>query len=312
MMKFLAVLILAVVVGASLVLGQTVGTQRTLVVIPTTTDVEVKAGDSTNNAMRVNCVTGCGGAGGTSQADESAFTEGTTSFTPAGGVLNDTIVSDPAEDQAAAFRITAKRALHSNLRNVSGTEIASATAAPAGTELGLIVRNIPSGTQTISGTVTANAGTGNFSVVGTGSDNTANSTAKLPVIAAKANSADETWTSGNMAPLSVDAAGYLRTFEKNPCGESIFSQAIAAVPTTEAAPTAVTTCVVSGTFSNNDTVNRTVSFKDNNTTPLIIANAITILPNTTITIPFNSVLFTSGVRWVASGANVNGAFWGWQ
>ena len=36
---------------------------------------------------------------------------------------------------------------------------------PTGTEYGLIVRNIPSGTQTISGTVTANAGTGNFTVV---------------------------------------------------------------------------------------------------------------------------------------------------
>jgi hypothetical protein len=36
---------------------------------------------------------------------------------------------------------------------------------PAGTEYGLVVRNIPSGTQTISGTVTANAGTGNFTVV---------------------------------------------------------------------------------------------------------------------------------------------------
>ena len=64
-----------------------------------------------------------GGSGGTAQADESAFTEGTTTMTPIGGVLNDTIVSDPTEDQAAAVRITAKRALHVNLRNVAGTEI---------------------------------------------------------------------------------------------------------------------------------------------------------------------------------------------
>ena len=39
----------------------------------------------------------------------------------------------------------------------------SSTTTPAGTEQGLIVRNIPSGTQAVSGTVTANAGTGNFS-----------------------------------------------------------------------------------------------------------------------------------------------------
>lgn len=41
---------------------------------------------------------------------------------------------------------------------------AALNSAPAGTEYALIVRNIPSGTQTISGTVTANAGTGPFPV----------------------------------------------------------------------------------------------------------------------------------------------------
>ena len=36
--------------------------------------------------------------------------------------------------------------------------------APAGTEYGLVTRNVPSGTQAVSGTVTANAGTGTFTV----------------------------------------------------------------------------------------------------------------------------------------------------
>lgn len=49
----------------------------------------------------------------------------------------------------------------------SGNALASSTTTPAGTEQALIVRNIPSGTQTISGTVTANAGTGTFTVSGT-------------------------------------------------------------------------------------------------------------------------------------------------
>lgn len=78
--------------------------------------------DGTNNALRVNIVAGAG-SGGTAQADESAFTEGSTSFTPIGGVLNDTITSDPTEDQAAAVRITAKRAIHVNLRDASGNEV---------------------------------------------------------------------------------------------------------------------------------------------------------------------------------------------
>lgn len=67
-----------------------------------------------------------GGSGGTAQADRSAFTDGTTNMTPIGGVLNDT-PTDPTEDQAAAVRITAKRAMHVNLRNAAGAEVTPAS-----------------------------------------------------------------------------------------------------------------------------------------------------------------------------------------
>jgi len=53
-----------------------------------------------------------------------------------------------------------------SVRNLdgAGNSLASSTTTPAGTEQALIVRNIPSGTQTVSGTVTANAGTGTMNV----------------------------------------------------------------------------------------------------------------------------------------------------
>ncbi|MEO7396993.1 MAG: hypothetical protein ABIW84_00360 [Ilumatobacteraceae bacterium] len=44
------------------------------------------------------------------------------------------------------------------LSDGSNNPVASSTTAPSGTERGLIVRNIPSGTQTVAGTVTANQG----------------------------------------------------------------------------------------------------------------------------------------------------------
>lgn len=59
--------------------------------------------------------------------DESSFTEGSSSFSPIGGVVNDAIVSDPSEDQSAAARITPKRALHVNLRNQAGIEVGTTT-----------------------------------------------------------------------------------------------------------------------------------------------------------------------------------------
>jgi hypothetical protein len=83
----------------------------------------------------------------------------------------------------------------------------TSASAPAGTEQGLITRNIPSGTQTISGTV---SGTGNFNVIGTNSDNSSNTTTKVGVLPARANTAAPTWTDGYQVPLSVDTSGALR------------------------------------------------------------------------------------------------------
>jgi hypothetical protein len=82
------------------------------------------------------------------QTDKSSFTEGTGRIGVNGGILNESIASDPAEDQAAAFRITPKRGQHVNLRRNDGTEIGTASAP---------VRVDPVGTtaQPVSGTVAA-------------------------------------------------------------------------------------------------------------------------------------------------------------
>lgn len=82
------------------------------------------------------------------QLDKSSFTEGSGRISVGGGVFNESIASDPAEDQAAAFRVTPKRGQHVNLRRNDGTEIGIA-AAP--------LRVDPTGTtpQPVSGTVTA-------------------------------------------------------------------------------------------------------------------------------------------------------------
>jgi hypothetical protein len=50
----------------------------------------------------------------------------------------------------------------------------------------------------------------NATVVGTGTDNTTNSTAKLPALVAVANTSAPTYVSGNMVPLSTDTSGNLR------------------------------------------------------------------------------------------------------
>jgi hypothetical protein len=106
-------------------------------------------------------------------------------------------------------------------------------AANAWTDIGYFAGdlNVP-----VQGTVTVNAGTGNFNVVqpagtnlhvvvdssalvdvqgnvtviGTASDNSINSLLKLPVISARANAAFQVWTEGNQVPLSTDLSGAVR------------------------------------------------------------------------------------------------------
>lgn len=67
-----------------------------------------------------------GASGGTSAVDEATFTPGTDSYTPNGGLFNDS-ATNLTSGQAGVVRATASRALHSNLRNNSGTEIGTAS-----------------------------------------------------------------------------------------------------------------------------------------------------------------------------------------
>ena len=101
--------------------------------------------------------------GQVAQTDKSAFTEGTTTLGVIGGVLNDTPVGDPSDNEASAARITAKRALHMNLRNNSGTEVGTAGAAlrvdPVGTTAQPVTDN--------SGSLTVDDGGSSITVDGT-------------------------------------------------------------------------------------------------------------------------------------------------
>jgi hypothetical protein len=98
-------------------------------------------------SLQVECTAGCGAP--SAFTDNSAFTAGTTSIGNIGGVFNDGL-ANVTSGNAAAPRITTQRGLHANLRDASGNEIASSTSAPVGTERGLMVRNIRTGTESVS------------------------------------------------------------------------------------------------------------------------------------------------------------------
>jgi hypothetical protein len=103
---------------------------------------------------------GGGGGGGTSQADKSAFAEGSGIGTPIMGVVNENLAAPVGEDKAAAVRITPNRALHGNLRDNDGNELGIASSP---------LRIDPTGDtpQPISGTVVVTDGGGSITIDGT-------------------------------------------------------------------------------------------------------------------------------------------------
>lgn len=111
---------------------------------------------SAGGNLHVDCDAGCSSS--PAPADESAFVAGTTSQSTVGGFFQTTATNNPlANGQMGAFQTTAQRALFENPRDSSGNELAT-SAHP--------LRIDPTGatTQPISGTVTANAGTGTYTV----------------------------------------------------------------------------------------------------------------------------------------------------
>jgi hypothetical protein len=78
--------------------------------------------------LLVNCGAGCGGSGGTSLADENTFTQGTTTFTPVGGIFT-TAVTNLTTGQAGVVRLTNDRMMFVNVGDFGGSAVVTGTGA---------------------------------------------------------------------------------------------------------------------------------------------------------------------------------------
>lgn len=140
--------------------------QRPVEVVTQTGD---SAMDDTNNAIRVNVVAG-GGSGGTSAADDSSFSVASGSGTPVMGLADETDPDSVDEGDVGVVRMTLTRALHVNLRDSAGAEVAvgggtqytedaAAAANPVGTALIMVRDDALSGQTTTDGDNVAARGT---------------------------------------------------------------------------------------------------------------------------------------------------------
>jgi hypothetical protein len=104
--------------------GSAVSTAATGIIKVGLTDGSGNGITSTSSAIDVNIKSG--GGAGFSVVDEAAWTAGTSSFVPAGGVFNDSAAA-LTSGQQGDIRLTTNRAIHSNIRNASGTELATSS-----------------------------------------------------------------------------------------------------------------------------------------------------------------------------------------
>lgn len=121
-----------------------------------------------------------------------------------------------------------------------------------------------------------------------------------------------TWTvqPGNTANTTP---WLVKSVPVTPCGTTVFSQALVAVPTSTGSPTSTTTCIMRAYFNNTNASAQTVTLTDNSGTPLNgVGPAFSVPGLSNLVIPYDGVQFTSGIKWVAGGTGITGAIWGFQ
>jgi len=118
--------------------------------------------------------------------------------------------------------------------------------------------------------------------------------------------------SGTFWQATQPVSGTVNTVRKTACGNTVASQALAAVPTSPTVVFSATTCLEAVVMNNTTGAPLTVTVTDNAGTPINDVLTFSIPANSQLIQPLFGVAFTSGMKWTASGAGVTGAAIGYQ
>jgi len=116
----------------------------------------------------------------------------------------------------------------------------------------------------------------------------------------------------NALPTGSNVIGTVNSIPKTACGNTVASQALAAVPTSATAVFTSTTCLMAVILNNTNGSTVTVTVTDNAGTPVNDVLTFTIPANSQLIQPLYGVAFTTGMKWSASGTGVTGAALGYQ
>jgi hypothetical protein len=118
--------------------------------------------------------------------------------------------------------------------------------------------------------------------------------------------------SGTFWQATQPVSGTVNTVPKTACGNTVASQALAAVPTSATVVFSATTCIQAIVMNNTTGASLTVTVTDNAGTPINDVLTFSIPANSQLIQPLYGMAFTSGLKWTASGAGVTGGAIGYQ
>ena len=104
----------------------------------------------------------------------------------------------------------------------------------------------------------------------------------------------------------------LQMAPKTACGAAAFTPAWQAVPTSNTALTATTSCVVAIMVTNTTAGAQTVTVTDGQGAPVTVLSAFSIPGNSQVTLPLHGAQMTSGIKWTAGGAGLTGTVVAYQ
>ncbi len=233
----------------------------------------ITAGDNTNNALRINCVTGC-----------SASTSSFGSAVPSAGM-------------AAGFSDG------TNMR--MGTVIDLDTG--AGTQYGQVVnlvRRASGGSVELLGQQAMAASL----PVTLASDQSALAVSQSGSFTV---SQTGTWTvqPGNTANTTP---WLVQQNPRNGCGSTQFDSAWAAIPTALTSVTGTTSCLVAILVTNTNATPQTILITDGQGSPITIVPTISIPGQSTVPIPLYASKSTTGIKWQSGGTGMTGSVVAYQ
>lgn len=277
--------------------AQTGGPSTIQGIDPSTSATVNKVADATNNAIRMRLVASDVSSGGTALADNSAFTQSTTSETPIAGLFKAAYTA-ATDGRATIWRMNSTGSGYVNIDTVGNTTIVT------GGVNGLIgIGGAAASGAAKSGNPVQVGGVFNTTqpTVTTGQAVEAQMTARGAHIVAVGAEAF-TVQPGNTANTTQ---WLVKSGPFDGCGTTTYDPAAVKIAdATLDVLTATTTCVDTIVLTNISAASATITVQDTQGTPVELLKALTIAPNQTVTLNnLGGLKFTSGIKYQASIAN---------